>query len=195
MNPHQQNPTVLRRDSRGNTARAVAPYNFVPLPEQVIYLDPAEVADQDQYSGLTGHVECTLKTLTPLYTRTALSPESFEKWGEKIREMLADDAEREKYAQFFHVSDPSQPVIPGSTLRGMVRTLLEIISYSKVQWVTDKQLFFRTMDNSAIGDAYRGRMMHNGQGLPEGGFLSKQGQQYLIQKYLGCTPLDLEAGA
>ncbi len=25
--------------------------------------------------------------------------------------------------------------------------------------------------------------------------VTPKGQQYLIQKYLGCTPLDLEAGA
>lgn len=156
----------------------MAPYNFVPLPEETIYLDPASLPTYDKYSGLTGYIECQLRTLTPLYTRTAVDPAFYREWGEKIREMMSNDDTRQQYAQFFHIKDAEVPLIPGSTLRGMVRSLVEIVSYSKIQWVSPNRLFFRTMDNSAIGEYYRDRMMDQ----IEGGLLKYQDHGYFIQK-------------
>jgi len=169
---------ILQHESPKQDRHAVAPYNFVPLPEKVIYFDPKSLIDYDKYDGLTGYIECNLRTLTPLYTRTAVSPDFYRQWAEKIREMMANSDDRKTYSQFFHLSSAEVPLIPGSTLRGMIRSLVEIISYSKFQWVTDKQLFFRTMDNSAIGKHYRGRMSDN----VESGLLKYQSGKYVIQK-------------
>jgi len=156
---------------------AKAPYNFVPLPEQIVRVD-YDIPGHDLYTGYTGYLDCTLTTLTPTYTRTAINPDFFAKWADRISGMMQNDEAREEYAQFFHLGDARWPVIPGSSLRGMTRTLVEIVGYGKVQWVTKKNLFFRTVDNTAVGRHYRGRMTNK----VEGGFLYQRGGQYYIKK-------------
>ncbi len=170
-NPKHTNPTQPDR-------LAHEPYNFVPLPEKVVTVEVGDLPGYDIYTGYTGYLDCELTTLSPLYTRAAPNPQFFEEWADKTREMMKDDKAREEYAQFFHLGDTERPVIPGSSLRGMVRSLVEIVGYGKVQWITNKQLFFRTMDNTAVGDYYRGRMSDK----VESGFLRKRGEQYFIQK-------------
>ncbi|RRR76900.1 MAG: TIGR03986 family CRISPR-associated RAMP protein [Candidatus Viridilinea halotolerans] len=110
---------------------ALAPYNFVPLPEQVV---PAEAPpEQDRYhpDRFTGRIECTLTTASPLYVRCGLTPEQ-----------LAAGLEAKDLAEFFFTSEPNRPVIPGSSLRGMLRALVEIVGYGKMERVTERPRFF-----------------------------------------------------
>ncbi|MBN2394709.1 MAG: TIGR03986 family CRISPR-associated RAMP protein [Anaerolineae bacterium] len=160
--------------------KAHAPYNFVPLPEVVRTLTPSQIPGHDVYTGHTGYLDCTLETLTPMYTRTVLTPEFVAKWAENKEALMRDPEARQFYAQFFNHGDPDKPVIPGSSLRGMTRNLVEIVAQAKVQWVTDKQLFFRTMDGTAVSDRYRERMTQEGRVY--GGFLRCQDSQYYIQQ-------------
>ncbi|RMD60660.1 TIGR03986 family CRISPR-associated RAMP protein, partial [Candidatus Parcubacteria bacterium] len=156
MNPKHHNPTRKRRDRKGNEFWAHAPYNFVPLPEKVVTVDPDKIPGHDVYTGHTGYIDCTLETRSPLYTRCALDPDFFARWADNIREMMKNDAAREQYAQFFHLDDAKQPVIPGSSLRGMVRALVEIAGYGKMQWVTREKLVYRAVgDPSSLGQHYR----------------------------------------
>lgn len=171
MNPKHTNPTDEKR-------KAHAPYNFVPLPEAVVTVDESEIPTQDRYEGYTGHIECELTTRSPVYTRTVLNPDFFKKWTDNVRGMMQDDEARETYAQFFHLDDAERPIIPGSSLRGVIRSLVEIIGCGKVRWVTDKQLFFRTVDGTSIGKHYISRMGNN----VKAGFLRKRGGQYYIKK-------------
>lgn len=129
MNPRHNN-------SKRPDRIAHAPYNFVPLPEQIVQVD-YEIPGHDVYTGYTGYLNCTLTTLTPTYTRAAMNPQFFAMWADEIRKMMQDDQAREEYAQFFHLDDAERPVIPGSSLRGMTRALVEIAGYGKVQWVGD----------------------------------------------------------
>jgi CRISPR-associated protein (TIGR03986 family) len=180
MLPQHTNPTETRLTTRGSVRKqvsAVAPYNFVPLPSQTVVADTPPAQNGDL--GFSGYITCRLKTLTPLYTRAAMSADQYRQWAGQIREMMADEALRREYAQFFHVDDKNRPVIPGSSLRGMIRSLMEIICFGRFQSVTEKQLFFRTMDNSSVGDHYRSRMMNN----VEAGVLRKNGDRYFIQKW------------
>jgi CRISPR-associated protein (TIGR03986 family) len=84
---------------------------------------------------------------------------------------------------FFYTNRKESPVIPGSSLRGMVRGLLEIISYGKLDRVTDRRLFFRSVDNSSLGLHYRERMVGKVEygNKVEAGFLSHDTQGYLIR--------------
>lgn len=170
MNPKHSNPTQPNRTAH-------APYNFVPLPEKIVRVDYS-IPGHDTYTGHTGYLECTLATLSPTYTRAALDPEFFARWADNIREMMRDGQARQRYAQFFCLDDAHRPVIPGSSLRGMTRALIEIVGYGKIQWVTRRRLFFRTVDNTAVGKHYRDRMTDK----VEGGFLRKRGEQYSIRK-------------
>ncbi|MEM3485509.1 MAG: RAMP superfamily CRISPR-associated protein, partial [Candidatus Methanomethyliaceae archaeon] len=173
MNPKHTNPTE-------RSMVAHAPYNFVPLPEEIVKVN-YDIPPHDRYfcaNHYTGYVECDLKTLTPTYVRTGLNRNLFPCPLDNVREIMMNRQTRKAYGQFFSLDDSHRPVIPGSTLRGATRALLEIVGYGKIHWVTDKNLFFRTLDNSGIGDHYRGRMG----GKVESGFLYKRGEKYLIKK-------------
>lgn len=170
-NPKHSNP---HRSDR----KATAPYNFVPLPEKVVTVDPNKIPGHDTYAEntFTGYLDCALTTESPTYTRWATNFEFFQNWSDKMDKVNADQGAREEYAQF-SLDDMERPVIPGSSLRGMTHALVEIAGYGKVQRVTKDRLFFRTMDNTAIGDHYRGRMGDK----VEGGFLQRRGQAYYIK--------------
>ncbi|MDZ4720651.1 MAG: TIGR03986 family CRISPR-associated RAMP protein [Roseiflexaceae bacterium] len=117
---------------------AIAPYNFVPLPEKVVWAEEsfAKVRHNVYMLGrATGSITCTLTTESPLYVRCALTAKQFKKWGDK-RFWELTPQEQERYAQFFHTESSNHPVIPGSSLRGMLRALVEIASYSKMEQVT-----------------------------------------------------------
>jgi CRISPR-associated protein (TIGR03986 family) len=99
------------------------PYNFVKLNDNLVLC--AEELPNRRYfnpNRNTGMIHCTLKSLSPLYI-----------------------AGKDGY--FFHHGDPQNPVIPGSSLRGMIRSIVQVITWSKLQPVTDKQLYLRDLLN------------------------------------------------
>lgn len=172
MWPRHSSPTRQDRTS-------VAPYNFVPLPEEIITVD--STSEHSNFSGRTGYITCHLTTLTPLYTRTAMTPDRFRDYGDDIRQLMQQRNLRQEYAQFFHTNDAKRPVIPGSSIRGMLRNLLEIAGFARMPWVTNKQLFFRTVDSTSIGKHYRERMVDRDHKKVEAGILRKDGGKYVIK--------------
>lgn len=161
--PEHQNPRQERTAS--------APYNFVPLPEKIIpaFKNAHDLPNHDEYcpDHLSGYFDVTLTTRSPLYIRGPIAAKDLPRQEEK---------EIKNNPAFLHTGDDSRPVIPGSSLRGMLRALLEIVSYGKMQWVTEKQLFFRTVDNTTIGEYYRDRMGNR----VETGFLVRHNETYCI---------------
>ncbi len=146
MKNYPQQPDNIEEDRQ-----ALAPYNFVPLPERIIRLSINSLPDQDQYHAnrLSGYIDCELTTESPLYTRAALTPEGY-----------AAGAQAKDESAFFYVTDKEKPVIPGSSLRGLLRGLVEIVSYSKVGPVSKSKLVYRAVgDTTSHGDAYRDRLM------------------------------------
>lgn len=145
------------RGKNGEQFYARAPYNFVPLPEKVVTV--GEPPDHDHYEGNTGYLECVLETKSPLYVRGMMEQTSFEKWGDKSFSELPNDEAKQKRAKFFMLR-ANEPVIPGSSLRGMIRALVEIVGYGKVQPVTDKQMLYRAVgDPASLGQYYRAQML------------------------------------
>ena len=185
--PQHQNPSQPRS--------AVAPYNFVPLPQQAIRVSPDEITNHDRYEGYTGYIDCKLLTLTPLYTRTAVDPEFYERWGEQVRDIMSDDGARKHYAKFFHIRDAEQPVIPGSTLRGMIRSIVEIISYGKIQWVTDThKLSFRAVaapGNDPLKEKYEEALGKNGEKV-RAGYVRRINERWYIQPALTPEQIGFE---
>lgn len=185
--------TWIKHNNPTNNLRvSSAAYNFVELPDKIV--KAVESADNlpnhNTFSNSdypnTGHFIVKLTTKTPLYVRSPLTPNESEekaKQEEKIKRGEAINF-REKLANkpnFFYTNDSnkeSSATIPGSSLRGMLRNLLEIVSYSKVENVTRKRLFFRSLDNSSLGDEYRTKRMKN----IETGFWNQNGQTYSIEK-------------
>jgi CRISPR-associated protein (TIGR03986 family) len=131
---------------------AFAPYNFIPLPDRVITVHVDELPDHGIYDPElhTGYIDCELTTSSPVFVRTGLTPRQAQ--AKKEAKDLPD---------FFYLNDKNDPVIPGSSLRGMLRTLVEIITFSKIGSVSRTPLVFRSVGGTTNHDAhYRDMMMH-----------------------------------
>lgn len=143
------NPTRNNRTAR-------APYNFVPLPEKVVTVAQKNLPALTSYAGHTedgkevalhtGWFDCELETRSATYVRGLMTREQHEKSDPKAERKLTDAeaVERKHERAGFYSTDPSQqiegrpaPAIPGSTLRGMIRGLIEIAGYGKMKWVND----------------------------------------------------------
>ncbi len=149
------------------TKKAKAPYNFVPLPEKV--LPAEEFAAHDKYDSNrhTGYIELEITTETPLYTRCAFptsvyeNPNNFDDKG-KLKVTAVRECQ-----DFFHRGDANVPVIPGSTLRGMTRSLVEILAYAKMNFVSDSKIIHRAVaDTSSLGKKYRDQMLGKNKDYP-----------------------------
>lgn len=205
MLPKHENPTQPRRISK-------APYNFVPLPDEVLLAvaRPQELPDHDTFTEDTaykhsGYFEVKLTTKSPLYIRGGLSgfkkdektPSEYERAEQQRAQPPYEfrKALRNK-PDFFNRGRSDEPVIPGSSLRGMLRQLVEIITYSKVKDVSSKQLVYRAVgDQTGLGDYYRQKMLgpnkstrtnqelHFDYSSPriKGGYLKKVGDDWAIQ--------------
>ncbi len=182
------NPTQPRRDRDGRTFWAHAPYNFVPLPERMV---PApELPDQDRYGDglLTGRIECELETCSPLYVRGMMTPDDYRAFGEKGPDQLSV-AEKEKRAPFFSAEETQveghpKPAIPGSSLRGMIRTLIEIAGFGRMRWVGEKPTFtFRAVAASRddpLREPYRQVIGPFGRNV-RAGYLVQRGDDWYVQ--------------
>ena len=176
-----------------NDNNSIAPYNFVPLPEKV-FLNPDDEENTRSLHGKyytkdegrhTGWIDLKIKAETPLYTRCAFDPALAAK-------KVTEEPVRQ---QFFHHGDPNHPFIPGSSLRGMVRSLVEVIGCGKMQWVKDEKLVYRAVgDTTSFGQSYREKIM--GKDLSKkdnemhfeypsaklkGGYLEKSGHGWAIR--------------
>ena len=140
--PKHRNPTNSSREAK-------APYNFVPLPKAIETVAADELPDHDRYypaNRYTGRIECILTTSSPMYIRCGQTPDDFSK--------------DKQSPEFFTDPVTVRPVIPGSSLRGMLRSMVEIVSYGKVQPVSSRKLFFRAVADkmTTLRDAYNTQM-------------------------------------
>jgi CRISPR-associated protein len=191
MNPkHISKVPESIKDEKGNNIprRAVAPYNFVELPEKIVPAEPIPTHNCYHNNCRTGKIKCTLTTSSPLYIRCGMSQTDFAKFDAKSDEELTKEEEKEKrqiLAPFFENPANQYPTIPGSSLRGMLRTLVEIVSYSKIDKVADKQLIYRAFaDTTSLGEFYRDRLLQE-EGERQYSFLMQAGYLIKIQQGSG----------
>jgi CRISPR-associated protein (TIGR03986 family) len=197
--PKHVNPSTADRT-------ACAPYNFIPLPEKVVAVKGStideQLPDHDRYFSdrHNGYFDVTLTTKSPLYVRCPFTRNEFDldeqdkdRNGHKLDNHTPYADRIKNTPDFFYTHDRTRPVIPGSSLRGMLRSVLEIVSYGNVQGVADKKLFFRTVDKTTLGKYYSSRMMdpagtgQNGNGyrpIVEGGFIRSSGYTWEVEP---CT--------
>ncbi len=164
--PQHKNPGLPPRT-------ATAPYNFIPLPSQVVRaVETPELLpshggtfDQERYQ-YSGFFEVELTTRSPLFIRCPLRRALFDldeqgrdRHGQSVTADTPYPDRIRNIPDFFHRGVAERPVIPGSSLRGMLRTLLEIVGHGKMEQISERQLFFRTLDDSALGKAYGNRMV------------------------------------
>jgi CRISPR-associated protein (TIGR03986 family) len=149
---------------------AKAPYNFVPLNEQVLYPEDQKVSfDRYDPERNTGHIELVVKTLTPLMISKGVSIE-----GNK------------SIHDFVKIGNKNKPVIPGSSIRGLIRSLVGILSYSsliKNEHFMDHALFYRGVADRAFMGIYQDKFFDIQDDFnyrPLAGYLSKNGNNYVI---------------
>jgi CRISPR-associated protein (TIGR03986 family) len=83
-----------------------------------------------------------------------------EKWETDKKQW--EEEKRNILAPFFNNPSSDYPSIPASSLRGMLRTLVEIVSFSKIDKVADQKLVYRAFaDVTSLGDFYRDRLMQS----------------------------------
>lgn len=156
--------------------QAIAPYNFVELPEKIVEVTEDSLQNSNCYDPKrhTGKINCTLNTSSPLYIRCGLTTKEFK-----------DGKESKDLPDFFYTNpnaENQKPVIPGSSLRGMLRTLVEIISFSKIERVSARQHFFfravaTTENDDSLAQAYKKYI--NPQNV-KAGYLKKEGDRWFI---------------
>ncbi len=128
--------------------QAYAPYNFVPLNREVVEINP-EIPDADKYHSdrYTGWIDVKIEAITPLYIRGTLTQEEVE----------AGKESKDKPDFFAPVN---RIRIPGSSLRGVIRNLVEIVSYGKFHFIDkNRRLYYRGLaDRSNLREEYQRRM-------------------------------------
>ena len=190
---------MIRADS-GNPGAARAPYNFVPFhtkgdekqgtrSERVFirYGSPEEIPGHDKFdpSLLTGEIQVTLQAETPVFVSN----------GEK------------RDATGFLQGPDGQYMIPGSTIRGMVRENMQILGFGAVREgedLKDRQIYFREIAaaSDSTGDPLkkyykealdiavrrdRGRTPFSLPRRVSAGYLHRRGDSYYIQPVQGGT--------
>lgn len=100
------------------TIPATSPYNFVPLNEVIVSAEDLIPFDRYTDGRHTGYIEVNIKNLTPIFIRNEKESEDFFKINGK-------DA------------------IPGSSIRGLIRMMVEILSFGKFENFDDTKHFMR----------------------------------------------------
>ena len=110
-----------------------APYNFVPLNKEVFFPDWADKVSHEYpfKDSQSGVIEVEIEAKSPI----------FIKHGKEYNEN-----EVMEFCHFIDENGNKKYYIPGSSLKGMVRTILEIISFSKIK-IQDRKLSYRDLHN------------------------------------------------
>jgi len=172
---------IEHTDNIPKDKQAQAPYNFVPLNDVVVASEciPGKDVFIDKYHEwlFTGYIALDIETKTPLYIRDTLNQDEMRK---------RDEAEKKKsnYVNSDFFSPGGKIRIPGSSLRGMTRSMLEIICFGTFGFFEDKRLYYRAVaDTSKLGSDYKKLMVDERDDyFPKinAGILKKNGRTYVI---------------
>lgn len=144
----QSGPAAVDRAIQDHAAahpdNARAPYNFIPLNESPVSFpeDPAKSQDLWREDCFSGHISLEIEAKTPLYIRGTSADPSVQ-------------------SDFFGPGGILR--IPGSSLRGMIRNLVQIASfggYGEEHTNVRKRLYYRGVgDMTELGNSYRHDMI------------------------------------
>lgn len=118
-----------------------APYNFISLNEVVYTPEWAKLISQDiPFSdGISGSIELKIKAQTPIFVRN----------GHNGDLSLADREENEEYKSFSKTAD-NRYFIPGTSIKGAIRNILEIMSYGKMRLDKQRKFAQREWNNESL---------------------------------------------
>lgn len=144
-----------------------APFNFVPLSDKVFFPDWAGQISQDVpfEDGVSGTIELKIIAKTPIFVRNGHTKED------------ADD-KTDEYKSFSKAGN-GQYFILGTSIKGAIRSVLEILSFGKM----DKKRFqnqsfgIRDLSNGTDGTFYRDKIKTDNIHC---GWLNKVDEQYYL---------------
>jgi hypothetical protein len=175
-------PPLISCEVRNKNRAGRAPYNFVPLPGdpwRAVDEPPSHASYQTGEAGHSGEIVLEIKALTDFYIRGM--------W-------VLDDYLRQSGDKKSWQPDPFQANgklrLPGSSLRGMFRTLIEILSAAPLDPINDHQLFYRTVASvpdpnnkrsfEPHAQVYKSRLLSGTTLRVEAGYLYNTRQQWTI---------------
>lgn len=130
-----------------NTRKARAPYNFVPLNEKIIksHSNPMEISfDRYHNDKFTGYIDLKIETKTPIYLRDTINKKEYD-----------EGKESKDVSDFFSPGGDNILRIPGSSQRGLIRNITEIVSFGKFYNFEEKRLYMRGFADRTLGPVYR----------------------------------------
>ncbi len=141
----QDNMNQPKRSNIDTSENYINPYNFISLEKT-----GCKRKNKSEYDGdLTGYIECTLTTKTPI-----IIPDTREEIIKK-EELNKGDFKSyifSSYDEFIPGTNIISPVIPGSEIRGMLRSDFETFTNSCLSTVKkDKSFISRTKDAKTPG--------------------------------------------
>ncbi|MBI2374954.1 MAG: TIGR03986 family CRISPR-associated RAMP protein [Deltaproteobacteria bacterium] len=113
-----------------------APYGFVPLSEHIYFPDwgPAATQDVPFRDGVCGWIDVEIEALSPIFVRDASSK-----------------------SDFFRTPD-GKFAIPGSSLRGLIRNVVEIATFGRMGRVNDHRYGVRDLANNELYGRHMARI-------------------------------------
>lgn len=132
---HSAKKIISSKSHQSSSEKITAPYNFVPQAEKVVLPEWASKVSLDQpfADGISGVLDYEIEALTDILVS-------------KEREQKND--KKDNNARFFTAD--GKEAIPGTSLKGMIRNLLEIASFSKLKQVNDARFSIRDLSNRPI---------------------------------------------
>lgn len=130
---------------------AVAPYNFIPFESGAVI-----PAFEDEEGIWSGKIVCSMTALTPLLV-SGRQEKANANSSSECRFMCID----------------GHNILPGTSIKGMLRSLLKILSFSNMLPLADKPLFWRRVNRPD----YRGLFSSE---KVLGGYMRKEGASYVL---------------
>lgn len=146
----------------------VNPYHFISLQNgcnrEHVEFEKSHLKDKKGKKKLTGWLDCRLETLTPIFIPNTSSTD--EKNERKLSDVFGKCAIKDEKEvtvnsfDFFSYTDltgfhgksnpaPQEPIIPGSEIRGMIRTAFEAVTNSCLSTIDNEQPLFKRVQSPA----------------------------------------------
>jgi CRISPR-associated protein (TIGR03986 family) len=132
-----------------------SPYNFVPLSDFVYFPEWAESVSHDVpfSEGISGELEVEVTAKTPIYVRNG------DNWKDE------NSKQELSYREFFRLTQNGDYMIPGSTFKGMLRSIIEIASFGKMQRIDDDRYSIRDLNFKPYQNAMAHKKTRTGAGI------------------------------
>ncbi len=155
-----------------------APYNFVPLNQEVFFPDWAKKVSHDiPFSdGESGSIDITITAETPIYIRNHYQ-EGDEYYLDKEKKRISTE-----FCHYKNQDGSKEYYIPSTSIKGMIRNIIEIMSFSKIrvdEKTLSKPLSIRDMvQDKKTGVIFNHPMVATAQKC---GFLIKENGKFFIE--------------